>query len=164
MADRPETVGDPEPQKDQSGHEGRAPSATERAKLPHTAQRPGASDQDFDQRPGFGGYGPDGGGYGSQTSYASHQQHRSPADSSEAVTHRSGTGATSSHTGTGTQTPDTATGASHGSTFGGATTVPEDLSKDEASNTDMPSRGPGSASGLAGRTVSSSSTAKPERG
>lgn len=163
MADQPETGGDPDPQQDQSVHHGRAPSDTESAKPRHSAQRTGASDQDFDQRQGFGGYGPDGGGYGSQTSYGSHQQHRAQADSSEAVSHRSGTGATSSHTGTGTQTPDTATGASHGSTFGGATTASEELSKDEASNTDTPSRGPGSASGLAGRTVSSSSTAKPGR-
>ncbi|MES2563564.1 MAG: hypothetical protein V4637_12640 [Pseudomonadota bacterium] len=119
-------------------------------------------DQDFSPRPGFGGYGPDGGGYGSQTSYASHNQYQSQADNSQPVTRRTGTGATSSHTGTGTQTPDTATGASHGSTFGGATTASEEVSKDEASNTDTPSRGPGSESGLAGRSVSSSSTAIPE--
>lgn len=122
----------------------------------------GGKDRDFSPRPGFGGYGPDGGGYGSQTSYASHNQYRSQADSSDSVTRRTGTGATSSHTGTGTQTPDVATGASHGSTFGGATTASEEVGKDEASNTDTPSRGPGSESGLAGRSVSSSSTAIPE--
>jgi hypothetical protein len=107
----------------------------------------GSSDQDFSQRPGFGGYGADGGGYGAQTSYGSHSHYRAAADSSGAsnsnsaqVTRRTGTGATSSHTGTGTQTQDTATGASHGSTFGGATTSSEEVTNGETSKTDTAAR------------------------
>jgi BON domain len=82
----------------------------------------------------------------------------------EDVTQRHGTGTTSSHTSTGTQTEEHATGASEGATFGGATTaLSEDASGSGApyQGNNTASRGPGTADDLAGRSVSSSSTAKP---
>lgn len=122
------------------------------------------SDQDFGQQPAFGGYGPDGGGYGSQTNYASHNTYRSAGDPD--LTQRQGAGTTSSHTGTGTRTEGQATGASEGATFGGATTELTNDALDGGSDhrgDGTASRGPGAADALAGRSVSSSSTTKPSR-